>query len=198
MSFWTFLFCRLSTQKRGKQSAVRRQIRKQIRRESAKTEFCQNLANLPASYRSLSGPPGPKSQKGLKKVSSAPGPQKVWKKSRKSPRSLGNSRKCLGLFPDFLGRRGPGEFFQTFLEFRAQRARETPVTRGRVCNKNSALITDPTLRRFTTRNFLPQLRREVHPEAAPVPPSCVNNMEHLSTLATHTPLLKGVEVHPLN
>ena len=70
-----------------------------------------NFANPPTSYRSLSGPPGPKSPKSLKK--SLPGPpalgsQKVWKKSRKSPEQTFS--RLFGLFRDF---------FQTFGDPRA-------------------------------------------------------------------------------
>ena len=79
------------------------------------------------SEKSLPGPP-------------APGSQKVWKKSRKSPEQTFSR-----LFPDFSdifetfsrlfrapGPEAPGDLFQTFWGFRARRARETPVARGRV------------------------------------------------------------------
>ena len=75
----------------------------------------------PASYRSLSGPLGPKSPKSLE---------------AKSGKSLENVSS--GLFRDFFqtfwdpGRRPQETFFQTFLGFRARRARDTPVARGRV------------------------------------------------------------------
>ena len=75
-------------------------------------KFC--LANPPASYRSLLaplGPSGPKKSDGFAK------------RSRKSPRL---SR----LFPDFWGPREG--FFETFLGFRARRARKTRVARGKV------------------------------------------------------------------
>ena len=96
-----------------------------------------NFANPPASYRSLSGPLGPKSQKGLKKVSRplAPGSPKVRKKSRKSPEQTFSR-----LFPEtrLLGTPGPeapGDFSSDFfLGFRARWARETPVAGGRVRN----------------------------------------------------------------
>ena len=63
------------------------------------------VANPPASYRSLSGPPGPKAQKSLKIVSRGRSPgvpkslEKVSKKSEKSGKSLGSV--CSGLFRDF-------------------------------------------------------------------------------------------------
>ena len=67
--------------------------------------YSPRVANPPTSYRSLSGPPGLKSQKGLKKSPGA-GSQKVWKKSRKSP-----DQTFSRLFPDFGLFR---DFFQTF------------------------------------------------------------------------------------
>ena len=93
------------------------------------------FANPPASYRSLSGPPGTKSQKSLKRVSRGTRPRGP-KKSRKSPEQTFSR-----LFPDFR------DFFETFsrllwprgrrphetLAFQ-RRARETPVARGRVRN----------------------------------------------------------------
>ena len=88
--------------------------------------FFSRIVNCPASYRSLSGPPGPKSQKSL--------PEKVSKKSEKSGKSLENV--CSGLFRDFFenpGPESPGDFL-IFLGFRARRARETPVARGTVRN----------------------------------------------------------------
>ena len=88
------------------------------------------LASPPASYRSLSGPPGPKSPKSLQKVS----------RGQRVPKSLEKVSKCLfgtlsRLSPDFLGPRGwrPREtFFRHFGDFGARRARETPVARRRV------------------------------------------------------------------
>ena len=84
------------------------------------------VANPAASYRSLSGPLGPKSPINLKKKvcqGRSPGSQKVWKKSRKSLEKSGKSLEniCSGLFPDFFrlfGISGP-------------EGRETPVAHGR-------------------------------------------------------------------
>ena len=66
------------------------------------------VANPPTSYRSLSGPPGPRdSPKSLKKKVSRGrrprGPKKSGKKSRKSPKQTFSR-----LFPDF------SDFFETF------------------------------------------------------------------------------------
>ena len=74
------------------------------------------------SEKSLPGPP-------------APGSQKVWKKSRKSPEQTFS--RLFETFSRLLGTprpEAPGDFFQTFWGFRARRARETPVARGRVRN----------------------------------------------------------------
>ena len=80
----------------------------------------------------------PKSEKSLPGPLAA-GSQKVSKKSR--------TDICSRLFPDFSdffenfsrlfgtpGLGAPGDFFQTVLGFRARRAGETPVARGRVRN----------------------------------------------------------------
>ena len=75
------------------------------------------------SEKSLAGPPAPGSQNVWKK--SGKSLEKVSKKSEKSGKSLENVRS--GLLQDFLE-----TFFQTFWGFRARRARETPVARGRV------------------------------------------------------------------
>ena len=59
---------------------------------------------------------------------------RVWKKSRKGPKKTFSR-----LFPDSRGAPGPpapGDFFQTFSGFQAQRARETPVNGQRVPNTN--------------------------------------------------------------
>ena len=77
-----------------------------------------SFANTPASYRSLSGPPGPKTPKKSDKSllgPPAPGSQKVRKESRKSPeqtfsRLFLDSSDFLRLFPDFWGPT-PGDFF---------------------------------------------------------------------------------------
>ena len=100
------------------------------------------VANPPASSGSLSGPPGPKSQKSLKRVSRASGPgvpkslEKVSKESRTD--IFETFSRLFGLFRDFFqtfwgpGPPVPGDSFQTFWGFRARRAQETPVARGRV------------------------------------------------------------------
>ena len=92
------------------------------------------FANPPASYRSLSGPPGPK----FKKVWTPKSQEKVSKKFEKSGKSLENacSRLFRAFFQTFWDTRagGAGRLFQTFLGFRARRAQETPVARGRVRN----------------------------------------------------------------
>ena len=109
---------------------------KNVKAPFGKNTFSQaRLGNQPTPYRGLSGPPGPKCQKSLENVSRDPGPEtpKVSEKSRgqsgKSPESLGKvSGECFssvpGLFGDFWGPRagGPGDIFETFLAFRAQRA----------------------------------------------------------------------------
>ena len=103
--------------------------------------YCEPSRKLQESF----GPSGPEIPKESEK--SLPGPpalgsQKVWKKSQKSPEETFSR-----LFPDFsdffetfsrlfgaLGPEAPGDFFQTLWGFRARRARETPVARGRVRN----------------------------------------------------------------
>ena len=121
--------------------------------KSAKLGHAVRLANPPASYRSLSGPPGPRFKKSLRKVSRGLRPRapktlekvsknsekvpKVWKKSRTSPKSLEKVSKMSvrDFFEPFsMGPEAPGDFFQTLLGFRARRARETPVARGSVRN----------------------------------------------------------------
>ena len=79
-----------------------------------------------------------------KKVSKIPGPQKVSKKSRgqsgKSPESLRKvSGECFWTVPGTFwrlfgvpGPEAPGDIFETFLGFRARRARETSVRGGLV------------------------------------------------------------------
>ena len=95
------------------------------------TRWPSGPETLKKSEKSLSGPP-------------APGPSRVWKKSRKS--LFGTFS---GLFPDsrdffqtFSRLSGaPGrDFFQTFSGFRARRARETPVNGQRVPKPFSFLI----------------------------------------------------------
>ena len=115
----------------------------------------KNVANPPASYRSLSGPPGLKSPKSLKRVSRGlwpRGPQKSGKSLEKVPNRhfrdfFQTFRTFSRLFPDCLGPRGRrpretffrlfSDFFETFWGFRARRARETPVARRRVRKKNA-------------------------------------------------------------
>ena len=80
------------------------------------------LANPPAIYRSLSGPPGPKSQKSLKKVCRGRRPrgtQESEKSLEKVPnRHFQTFQTFSGLFQDFSGPRGrrPREtfFFRLF------------------------------------------------------------------------------------
>ena len=109
---------------------------------------CFKFASPPASHRSLSGPPGPKSPKSQKKVSwglRPRGPKKSGKSLEKVPNRhfrdfFQTFRTYSRLFPDFSGPRGrrPRETsFQSFWGFRARRARETPVARGRACNFKS-------------------------------------------------------------
>ena len=76
------------------------------------------FANPPASYRSLSGPPGPKSQKSLKKVSRGLrpwGPKRSVKSLEKVRQVWKKSRKCLfGTFVETFwgpGAGGPGRPF---------------------------------------------------------------------------------------
>ena len=71
---------------------------------------------------------------------SGPGaPKSLEKVSKKSEKS-GNFKVSKVSVRDFCetfrhpGAPAPGDFFQTFLGFRARRARETPVARGRVRN----------------------------------------------------------------
>ena len=85
----------------------------------------------------LSGPPGPKPRKSLKKFSRGPQPRappRVWKRSRKSLFGTFSrlSRPFQDLFQTLGGPRAPGDFFETFSGFRARRARETPVNGQRV------------------------------------------------------------------
>ena len=86
------------------------------------------FANPPASYRSLSGPPGPKPPKSLKKVSRGlwpRGPQKSGKSLEKVRKSL--EKVCSGLFrdffPDFFQSR---RFRETFSDFLGISGREGP------------------------------------------------------------------------
>ena len=96
---------------------------------SPKVPVTKNLGSrtLPRAAGVSQGPPGPKSQKSLKRVSRG-GPQKVWKKSRKSPKSLEKVSKMSvrDFFRDLdfsrlLGAPGPepGEtLFRLFWDFR--------------------------------------------------------------------------------
>ena len=140
------------------------------------------LANPPTSYRSLSLSLGPKSPKSLKKS------QKLWKKSRKSPEQT-FSRLFLD-FSDFFktfsrllgtpGPEAPGHFFQTFCGFRARRARETPVARGRVRknwpfgNKTNPHLELPGLNKKEAENCTPNLSAVVctpmHSHTSDIPP----------------------------
>ena len=103
------------------------------------------FGNQPAPYRGLSGPPGPKSQSRLENVSRGlrpRDPQKSQKSLGDRPGSLRRvSGKCLesvfGLSPGLLETfwaPAPGDIFETFLGFRARRARETSVRGGLVPN----------------------------------------------------------------
>ena len=107
------------------------------------------VGNQPAPYRGLSGPPGPKSPKKSRKClpgPPAPGPQKVSKKSRGQSKNTlqtlsGDSPETSRTVPEtFLrlfgvpGPEAPGDIFETFLGFRARRARETSVRGGLVPN----------------------------------------------------------------
>ena len=82
------------------------------------------------------GPSGPEIPKKSEKCLPGPpalGPQKVRKKSRKSPKSL--EKVSFETFARLFGTPGPeapGDIFQTLLGFRARRARETLVARGKV------------------------------------------------------------------
>ena len=102
------------------------------------------VGNQPAPYRGLSGPSGPKCRKSLENVSEAPGPRKVSKKSREqSEKTLstlfGDSPETSQTVPETFwrlfgvpGPEAPGDIFETFLAFRARRARETSVRGGLV------------------------------------------------------------------
>ena len=113
------------------------------------------IANPPVSYRSLSGPPGPKSEKNLKKSPRAGGPrapkrlEKVSKKSRTD--ILETFSRLSDLFETFSrlfgapGPEAPGDSFQTVWGFRARTARETPVARWRVHNVGTKNESKPGL-----------------------------------------------------
>ena len=82
------------------------------------------------------GPSGPEIPKKSEKSLPGRGPKKSGKSLEKVRKVLKKSRQCLfGTFSGVFGAPGleaPGDSFQTFLKFRARRARETPVARGRV------------------------------------------------------------------
>ena len=89
------------------------------------SESCEH----PTSYRSFSGPLGPKSQESLKRLSPGLrpwGPRKVWKKSGKNSKCPFETFSRLSRAP---GAEAPGRVVQNYFWISGRKARETPVAR---------------------------------------------------------------------
>ena len=94
------------------------------------------VANPPPSYRGLSGPKSPKNLKQVSRGLRPWGPKKPRSPEQRFSRLFPDVSDFFETFSIFWaqGPEAPGDFSQTFWGSRALRARETPVTRGRVRN----------------------------------------------------------------